>query len=304
MSVDVLPRPPASAAATPLASDATNLSALVAAVTADFLRQPETTRLWLDSSHCDRAAELIGLGLVHGLAPHPDSGDMLPWIDRRGFHEWPGSALTQPRGPFPYLPTEAGHPLRPRQPVGDVYRRYDPAAQGLFSLRVIDKTADLDLFHFWMNQGRVAFFWELAKPKDELAEYLAKLEADPHAYGLIGCIDGEPSAYFEAYWGMEDRLGPHYDAHPYDHGWHALIGNTAHLGRVRTLAWFRTITHYLFLEDPRTERVVGEPRASHVKMLRYAADCAFDKVKEFDFPHKRAALMVCQRRRFFAEVAL
>jgi RimJ/RimL family protein N-acetyltransferase len=172
------------------------------------------------------------------------------------------------------------------------------------SLRVIDRHADLDLFHDWMNQGRVAFFWELAKPKDELFDYLTKLEDDPHAYGLIGEIDGVPSAYFEAYWAMEDRLGPHYDADPYDHGWHALIGNAAHLGRVRTLAWFRTITHYLFLEDPRTRRVVGEPRASHVKMLRYAADCAFDKVKEFDFPHKRAALMVCERRRFFTEVGL
>jgi acetyl CoA:N6-hydroxylysine acetyl transferase len=39
-------------------------------------------------------------------------------------------------------------------------------------------------------------------------------------------------------------------------------------------------------------------------MLSYCADVAYDKVKEFDFPHKRAALVCCERDRFFKEVPL
>jgi acetyl CoA:N6-hydroxylysine acetyl transferase len=90
----------------------------------------------------------------------------------------------------------------------------------------------------------------------------------------------------------------------FDRGWHGLIGNPRHLGRAKTLAWFRSLTHYLFLDEPRTQRIVGEPRASHHKMLSYCADVAYEKVKEFDFPHKRAALVCCERERFFREIAL
>lgn len=70
------------------------------------------------------------------------------------------------------------------------------------------------------------------------------------------------------------------------------------------MALFRSVTHYLFLDDPRTQRIVGEPRASNHKMLSYCAHAAYDKVKEFDFPHKRAMLVCCERERFFHEVPL
>lgn len=50
-----------------------------------------------------------------------------------------------------------------------------------------------------------------------------------------------------------------------------------------------------------TEKLMGEPRADNVKLLRYADQMSYEKVKEFDFPHKRAALMRCPRARFFAE---
>ena len=56
------------------------------------------------------------------------------------------------------------------------------------------------------------------------------------------------------------------------------------------------------LDDPRTEKVVGEPRVDNAKLLRYADALAYDKVKEFDFPHKRSALMHCWRDPFFDRV--
>jgi acetyl CoA:N6-hydroxylysine acetyl transferase len=223
---------------------------------------------------------------------------------RAGFFQIPDLWLrSPPSSAFPELPA-GGHPLRPPQPRGLVYARRDPAIDMTVSFEAIAIERHLDLFHAWMNDGRVAFFWELAKPKDDLRAYLERLQADPHAFGLMGSFDGEQAGYFEVYWGAEDRLGAHYDAHPFDRGWHGLIGNARFLGRARTAAWLRALTHLLFLDDVRTAKVVGEPNAAHRKLLRYADEVAYRKVKEFDFPHKRAALMHCERPAFFARVRL
>lgn len=208
-------------------------------------------------------------------------------------------ALTTTIGPQDRLP-----PLRQPRPCGPMYERWIPEIGLTVSLRPIDRRTDLDLFHRWMNDGRVAFFWELAQSHEELDKYLAEQESDPHIFGVIASFDGEPTGYFEFYWAKEDRLGPYYEPLDWDRGWHGLIGNTRHLGRPKTLALFRSVTHYLFLDEPRTQRIVGEPRAAHQKMLSYCADAAYDKVKEFDFPHKRAALVCCERERFFREVPL
>lgn len=221
----------------------------------------------------------------------------LLWHRPEGLRAFP--EIRSAIGPQDRLP-----PLRPPQPTGTFYRRWIPELGTTLSIRAIDRRRDLKLFHGWMNQPRVAFFWELAQSEGELDRYLAEQEADPHIFGVIGSLGDEPSGYFEFYWAKEDRLGPFYDAEDYDRGWHGLIGNSRHLGRARTGTWFRSVTHSLFLDEPRTRRVVGEPRASHQKMLSYCAQTAYDKVKEFDFPHKRAALVCCQRERFFREVVL
>ena len=222
--------------------------------------------------------------------------DARPWLHGRAASGFPQAPRPGPHG--------QPHPIRPPQPEGLVYERFDPQLGMTISFRCIELEQDLDRFHAWMNDGRVAFFWELAKPKAELADYLTALQRDAHAFGLIGAFDGDPAGYFEVYWGKEDRLGAHYEADDYDRGWHGLIGNPRHLGRAKTLAWLRSLTHYLFLDDIRTRKVVGEPNAAHTKLLRYADAVAYYKVKEFDFPHKRAALMHCDRETFFVKVRL
>ncbi|CAM5761949.1 N(6)-hydroxylysine O-acetyltransferase [Labrys miyagiensis] len=221
----------------------------------------------------------------------------LLWHRPEGSRAFPG--IRSAIGPQDRLPL-----LRSPQPTGTFYRRWIPELGTTLSMQAIDRRRDLRLFHGWMNQPRVAFFWELAQSEAELDRYLAGQEADPHIFGVIGSLGDEPSSYFEFYWAKEDRLGPFYDAEDYDRGWHGLIGNPRHLGRTKTGTWFRSVTHCLFLDEPRTQRVVGEPRASHQKMLSYCAETAYDKVKEFDFPHKRAALVCCHRERFFREVTL
>jgi acetyl CoA:N6-hydroxylysine acetyl transferase len=230
-------------------------------------------------------------------------------VTRDGFYQmaepWmrhpPVQRLTTAHAPGP---DGRDHPLRAPDPVGIVYERYDAQAGLTVSFRAVEIERDLDMFHRWQNDPRVAYFWEENKPKDELVKFLAKRQDDPHNFSVIGSFDGEPAGYFEIYWSREDRLGAHYDAGPWDRGWHGLIGEAAHLGRRKTAAWLRSLTHYLFLDCPMTELVVGEPRVDNAKLLRYADALAYHKIKEFDFPHKRSALMHCWRSEFFARVRL
>jgi acetyl CoA:N6-hydroxylysine acetyl transferase len=57
----------------------------------------------------------------------------------------------------------------------------------------------------------------------------------------------------------------------------------------------------MLLDDPRTQRIVGEPRADHAQQIRNLERSGFASVKEFDFPHKRAMLVMLLRERYFGE---
>ncbi len=72
-------------------------------------------------------------------------------------------------------------------------------------------------------------------------------------------------------------------------------------GKRFVTAWLPSISHYLFLDDDRTQRIVIEPRADNFKMIRNLAQCGYTHLKEFDFPHKRAMLGMLSRERFFSE---
>lgn len=196
------------------------------------------------------------------------------------------------------------HPLRPIKPQGEVYRRFDPRLRMWISLRTLNIDLDLARFNRWQNSPRVASFWQEEGSLEQHREYLGKLEADPHSLTLIGCFDDQPFAYFEAYWAKEDRISPFYDVADYDRGIHMLVGEETHRGPHKVASWLSALTHYLFLDDPRTQRVVAEPRADNAKMIRYMQGQRFHCEKEFDFPHKRAALMVLGRERFFERCEL
>lgn len=246
--------------------------------------------------HSDHDLALISAGNSFTCARKNFFQSAAPWLQGRPASCMPLTSVTEMG--------KIRHPQRPPEPSGLVYERYDPVIDMTISFRTINRDVDLETFTSWMNDGRVAFFWELAQSEAELAAYLENLHKDPHAFGLIGSFDGDPFGYFETYWAKEDRLGSYYDADDYDRGWHGLVGNRRHLGHAKTLAWLRALTHYLFIDDLRSRKVVGEPRASHTKLLRYADAVAYYKVKEFDFPHKRSALMHCDRETFFETVRL
>jgi RimJ/RimL family protein N-acetyltransferase len=217
---------------------------------------------------------------------------------------WLGDALT---GCYPQqmvISTGKRHPLRPPKPGGEVYRRFDARLGAWISLRTVDIDEDLARFNRWQNSPRVASFWQEQGSLEQHREYLGKLQADPHTLTLIGCFDDQPFAYFEAYWAKEDRIAPFYDAGDHDRGIHMLVGEEQHRGPHKVASWLSALVHYLFLDDPRTQRVVAEPRADNAKMIGHMQGQGFYCQKEFDFPHKRAALMALERERFFDRCSL
>ena len=187
------------------------------------------------------------------------------------------------------------HPQRPAKPQGEVYRRFDPQLGAWISLRTLDIELDLERFNRWQNTPRVLAFWDEGGSLEEHRQYLEKLADDPHTLTLIGCFDDQPFAYFEAYWAKEDRIAPFYDAGDYDRGIHMLVGEQAHRGPHKVASWLSALTDYLLQDDPRTRRIVAEPRADNAKMIGYMQSQGYKRIKEFDFPHKRAALMVLER---------
>lgn len=189
----------------------------------------------------------------------------------------------------------ASHPQRPAKPQGEVYRRFDPQLGAWISLRALDIELDLERFNRWQNTPRVLAFWDEGGSLDDHRQYLEKLANDPHTLTLIGCFDDQPFAYFEAYWAKEDRIAPFYDADDYDRGIHMLVGEQAHRGPHKVASWLSALTDYLLQDDPRTRRIVAEPRADNDKMIGYMQAQGYARIKEFDFPHKRAALMVLEK---------
>jgi RimJ/RimL family protein N-acetyltransferase len=80
-----------------------------------------------------------------------------------------------------------------------------------------------------------------------------------------------------------------------------VVGEDAFRGRPFLTAWLPSLMHFMFLDDCRTMRIVGEPRADHQQQIRNLERSGFANVKTFDFPHKRATLVMLLRERFFGE---
>ncbi|WP_390342242.1 GNAT family N-acetyltransferase [Variovorax boronicumulans] len=270
---------------------------LLAAIEAAFQRHPAARQLALQSP-LPTGTRLVDAGIVT-----PAEG-ALPTVAREAFWQWPRAWLPQPREPFAqrFVVTQGKrHPLRPAKPQGTVYRRHIPWLNQTLTLDTVDIERDLPAFHRWMNDPVVAHFWEEEGDLARHRQYLEGIAADPRVTGLVGRFDGEPFGYFEAYWAKEDRIAPFYDAADHDRGWHALVGEARFRGKPFLTAWMPSVSHYLFLDDPRTQRLVIEPRADNEKMIRSLGRCGYAHVKEFDFPHKRALLGVLWRERFFGE---
>ncbi|WFD25446.1 hypothetical protein MNAN1_000406 [Malassezia nana] len=237
--------------------------------------------------------------LACGLAvPHPEHVDACDWatkgdvlVLRAAFWQGAGplgAAAWVPSQsgtvPYPYLPATYVHAARglvpsvqhPRRPLkldgmdaAPVYRRYVPDLQQTLTFRVArsDSDADVDLLHRWHATERVCTGWRQDLPREQHKAYLAAQEASSDSIALIGEWDGEPFGYVEIYYAKESNLRGFYDVGDYDRGFHALVGEERFRGPHRVRTWMGSVIHMLFLLDPRTMRVVSEPRASNTKMV-------------------------------------
>ncbi|KAK9429429.1 acyl-CoA N-acyltransferase [Lipomyces doorenjongii] len=198
---------------------------------------------------------------------------------------------------------QARDPWRPPKPRAGtlIYSRYVPTLNKMFTMRALSIEDDADTFSEWMNNDRVAEFWNMKGDKDSVhLPYLKTLDGDKHVVTVIGSLDHEQFLYAELYYVAEDHLAPFADgAGLYDRGFHLLVGNERLRGPHIVRAWLTSIVHCLFLQDPRTQYVFLEPRTDNKKLIGYLLQHGFEKLKEFTFPHKRAALMRIDRDAFF-----
>ncbi|EQC47308.1 GNAT family N-acetyltransferase [Bacteriovorax sp. Seq25_V] len=170
------------------------------------------------------------------------------------------------------------------------------------SFRVMNNKSDLETFYTWQHQGYVKEFWEMNLPKEELKTYIHNLIKSPYQTPLMCLVDEKPIGYFEVYNAYGDRIAPYCNPESEDMGFHFLIGEEKFLGSRYVIESINCICDYLFQSNLNTKRIWGEPRADNKKVIKFATSLpGWSLVKEFDFPHKRAALTRCDRSRFFQE---
>ncbi|KAF6750333.1 acyl-CoA N-acyltransferase [Ephemerocybe angulata] len=238
----------------------------------------------------------------------------------------------------------AKHPLRARKPApGQVlYRRWCAAVGQMLELVCFDLEGVMDApgefvevdeeeegeggkgkgggkrkvrlskhlaaFHKWHNDPRVAAAWGEAGSVAKHRAYIEGQYRDEHSVPCIFNWDGEMMGYVEVNWTREDHVREHFPEDlgvgMWDRGIHVLVGERRFLGAVRSEIWMRSLCHYIFLNDPRTNRVVGEPDHGNPAILRLVDDSGFYKPNTFDFPYKRSTLVLHPREKFFVQCNL
>ncbi|KAF5561017.1 hypothetical protein FNAPI_3960 [Fusarium napiforme] len=198
---------------------------------------------------------------------------------------------------------QSWHPVRPAKPAPGaiVYSRWIPHLNETFSMVSVDynDTEHVRLFHEWQNDPRVSQGWSQTGTLEQHQEYLRQVHDDPHVIALLAKWDDIHFAYFEVYWAKEDRLGGYFNAGDFDRGRHSLVGDVRFRGPHRVSAWWSSLMHYLYLDDPRTMYVVGESQETNTTIVMYDFVHGSGLDKLVDLPHQRSAFVRSSRERFF-----
>ncbi|MDN7455257.1 GNAT family N-acetyltransferase [Burkholderia cenocepacia] len=208
--------------------------------------------------------------------------------------------LHLPCATLPTITDGRHHPRRPPAPRGEVYARDLPALGVRFTLRGWQPAEDAERLARWFDEPRVRDGWPGAPPAQRGAEDRQPQETDPHVTPLIGCFDGEPFAYFEAFWLKEDALGPHVAARDYDRGLRMLVGESRWRGPHRVAGWLPSVVHYLFLDDLRTEAVGCAVPAGHTRVADHLARHGFARQRRLALADAQPLWMRTLRETFFS----
>ncbi|WP_175856995.1 GNAT family N-acetyltransferase [Burkholderia anthina] len=201
-----------------------------------------------------------------------------------------------PCATLPMLTDGRRHPRRPPAPRGDVYARDLPALGVRFTLRGWQPGEDATRVARWFDEPRVRDGWPGTQPgMDGSAP-----DADPHLTPLVGCFDGEPFAYFEAFWLKEDPLAPHVGARDYDRGLRMLVGESRWRGPHCVAGWLPSVVHYLFLDDPRTEALGCAVPAGHARIVDLLAQHGFARQRRLAQADAQPLWMHTLRETFFS----
>ncbi|WFD33581.1 hypothetical protein MCUN1_000394 [Malassezia cuniculi] len=269
--------------------------------------------------------------LLSGLAQVSPADPSAALVSRAAFWQGAGGDVSCwapivsriPLRDFAYVPTTTiatrkGPRQGPRHPVrvpkvgawdaqnleassAPLYSRYIPQLGQTLSYRFASskRKSDVDLLHRWHATDRVNTGWRQDMSWDDHKAYLEDIEASSDQIALIGEWDGEPWGYVEVYWAKESVLHNFYPAGDYDRGYHILVGEERFRGPHRVRSWMGSLVHLIFLLDPRTQLVVGEPRATNAKAVDYFCLMGGHVHSHIDLGHKRAAMIHISRERFF-----
>lgn len=121
----------------------------------------------------------------------------------------------------------------------------------------------------------------------------------PRAVLGQGMLSVLPLSWTSTDFFQEDHFGVYCNAGDYDRGRHSLVGDTRYRGPHRVSAWWSGIIHFLFLDEPRTGTVLGEPKVTNNACLNYDLMTGFSITKHVDLTHKRSFAQKVGRERFF-----
>ncbi|KAG2136350.1 acyl-CoA N-acyltransferase [Suillus bovinus] len=203
----------------------------------------------------------------------------------------------------------SAHPLRPPKPnPGEtLFRRFCPSIGETLEFTYFDlgdgsnTSKHLDAFHRWHNSERVNKWWGERGSLEKHRAYVTEVTNDPAVLPIIMSWNGKPMGYAEITYLKENHVAPYIPGGPrdWDRGLHILVGEEKFRGFARTNLWHRSLIHYCFLADPRTENVMSEPRADNSSVIKVELGSAMQITTVFDFPYKRSALVCVPRERFF-----
>ncbi|KAK7683190.1 hypothetical protein QCA50_013863 [Cerrena zonata] len=276
---------------------------------------------------------LINSGLArrrHVYGPTPDDPELfllrgtfwqgagsLGWHDKSWLQ---GTCARYATVPFPHTQSFtrstkiiSSHPLRPPKPrPGElIYRRYCPQYGQSLELYHADLQEDklgpdgvsphLEAFHRWHNDPYVNRGWNEAGPIEKHRKYLKEMDADRGAIPVFMAWDGELMGYIELVYIKENHVSQYVPggAWDYDRGYHVLVGEPKFRQDGRSTIWFASVLQVALLLDPRTERLIGEPKIANPGIMALSFDTDMHVQTVIDLPYKRSALTMHTREKFF-----